>query len=138
VSENPKWPYAGDSEVERARKIALMYRQHLRAQSPTICDQLDRAAVEYGEAWAAPHVLRHEPDDAITTAQAAELVGVTPEMIRHWARLPHPDDPTRPLLPRFRRRGRDMTYLVRNVEAAHEAYRRAQHARAVARSTKTL
>lgn len=136
MSVNPKWPYAGDSEVERARKVALMYRQHLRAQSVAMCDEVDRTAVAFGEAWAAPHTVRYEPTDAITTAQAAELVGVTPEMIRHWARLPHPDDPSAPLLPRARRQGREMTYRVMHVEAALEAYRRSQHARVGGRSPK--
>lgn len=124
MSSNPKWPYPGDSEVERARKIALMYRQHLHTKAPDVCEQLDQVALGYGERWAAPHVLPYEPEDAITTGEAAELVGVSPEMIRHWARLPHPDDPGRMLLPRFRRRGRDMTYLVTHVEAALAAYRR--------------
>lgn len=137
MSVQPKWPYAGDSEVERARKVALMYRQHLRAQSVDICDQADRTAVAFGEAWAAPHIVAYEPEDAITTIQAAELVGVTSEMIRHWARLPHPDDSSLPLLPRARRRGREMTYRVMHVEAALEAYRRSQHARAGGRSPKS-
>lgn len=128
MSANPRWPYPNDSELERARAVALMYRQHLRAQSTDLCDQCDETAVAFGEFWAAPHLVRHEPDDAITTPEAAELVGVSEAMIRHWARLPHPDDPTRMLLPRFKRRGRHMTYLVANVEAALEAYRRAQHA----------
>lgn len=129
MSANPKWPYPNDSEVERARAIALMYRQHLRARSVPLCDQLDRLAVGYGEGWAAPHLVTRQAEDAVTTAEAAEMTGVSPEMIRHWARLPHPDDPDRMLLPRFKRRGRDMTYLVCNVESALEAYRRSQHAR---------
>lgn len=124
MSSNPKWPRPGESAVERARSVALMYRQHLRAQSVPVCDQLDRLAVELGEAWAAPTLVVHEPDQAVTTDEAAELAGVTPEMIRHWARLPHPDDPSSPLLPRFKRRGRYMTYLTANVQAALEAYRR--------------
>lgn len=137
MSVNPKWPYGGDSDVERARKVALMYRQHLRAQSVEVCDQLDRTVVEFGETWAAPHVMGHQPEDAITTAEAAEMAGVTPEMIRHWARLPHPDDPAQPLLPRARRQGREMTYRVMHVTAAMEAYRRSQHARVAGGSTRS-
>lgn len=124
MSVNPLWPRPGESEVERARAVALMYRQHLRAHSVDLCDEADRTAVQFGEYWAAPHLVRHDPEDAITTVEAAELAGVTAVMVRHWARLPHPDDPDAPLLPRFKRRGRDMTYLVADVQSAAEAYRR--------------
>lgn len=137
MTANPKWPRPGEPDVERARAIALMYRQHLRAWSVDLCDQADQTAVAFGEYWAAPHLVHYEPEDAITTSQAAELVGVSPDMIRHWARLTHPDDPSRPLLPRARRQGREMTYRVMHVEAASEAYRRSQHARAASRSTRS-
>lgn len=130
MTDNPRWPWPGEDDLDRARRIAHAYRQHLHTAAPQLCDALDEAIVAYGELWAVPATVVYEPEDAITTPQAAELVGVTSEMIRHWARLPHPDDPDRSLLPRFKRRGRYMTYLVAHVEAAVEAYRRVRHAAA--------
>lgn len=72
----------------------------------------------YGQDWVAPEVYQYEPGTALTTAQAAALVSVRQETIRQWACTPHPQDPSRALLPRFRRQGRQMTYLIEHVEAA--------------------
>lgn len=137
MTANPRWPWPGEDDLARARRVANAYREHLARANPQVCAALDDTMRAYGELWAIPVDMVYERDRAITTAEAAELVGVTPELIRHWARLPHPDDPDRTLLPRFRRRGRDMTYLVMHVEAAVEAYRRLQHASAGGLSTRS-
>jgi hypothetical protein len=133
MTANPKWPWPAETDLDRARRIAVAYRQHLHTAAPRVCAGLDEMVVRWGETWVAPELVYTDPEQAITTAEAADLVGVTPEMVRHWARLPHPDDPTRMLLPRFKRRGRDMTYLVADVAAAPDVYRRSRHPRAVAR-----
>lgn len=71
----------------------------------------------FGQTWVMPIEDNYKPGDAISTSEAAELVGVSREVIRQWACMRHPID-DRPLLPRHRRRGREMTYIVDNVRDA--------------------
>lgn len=132
MSTNPKWPWPGESPLDRARRIAISYRTHLHAKAPQVCAELDRAAVAVGEGWIAPHLVAHEPTDPLTTSQAAEMAGVSVWLVRRWACMTHPDRPDEPLLPRYRRIGREMTYLAQHVEAAAEAYRRAHAGRRLA------
>ena len=66
-------------------------------------------------------------DRAAMREKAAELVRVHPDTIRKWACAKHPDDRGRPLLPRFKRRGRERTYLAGHVLEAAAVVRRAQH-----------
>lgn len=115
---NP-WPFPNDLPVDRARKVALMYRQHLHTLNQHICDQLDQTAAAFGETW----MLETEDDPTdddreLTTAQAADLAGTTAKRIREWACAPHPDRPGEMLLPRFKTRGRERTYLAVHVRAA--------------------
>lgn len=71
----------------------------------------------FGQTWVLPIQDNYGPGDAITTAQAAELVGVSPGVIRQWACMMHPTE-DRALLPRHLRRGREMTYIVDHVREA--------------------
>jgi DNA-binding transcriptional MerR regulator len=70
-----------------------------------------------------------DPDQDYTTSEAAELVHVHPDTIRKWASTQHPTDPDRMLLPRFKTRGRERTYLAQHVLAAAAAMRRATRQR---------
>jgi hypothetical protein len=112
------WPWPGDSELARARKIAQAYREHLKLANPIVCRTLDEVMLAYGQTWVAPDEMGYDDGSAITTAQAALLVSVRVETIRQWACTPDPTDPTRMLLPRFRWDGRQRTYLVVNVKRA--------------------
>ncbi|MEV6964287.1 hypothetical protein AB0M47_04150 [Hamadaea sp. NPDC051192] len=60
-----------------------------------VIDQLDQTLAEYGEGWVLQTEVTVESDgmDAITTAQAAELVHVPAHEIRRWATV---DDPRTP------------------------------------------
>ena len=118
------WPNDVDTPLDRARRIAGMYRSRLRALDPDACRQADEVAASFGETWMLdrPEIL--EPDRELTTAQAAELAGVPVERIRKWACAEHPEKPGEPLLPRFKMRGRERTYLAVNVLAAVAAVRR--------------
>jgi hypothetical protein len=127
---NPRWPHAQDGQKERARKVALMYRARLRALDRNACDDCDQTAAAFGETWMLDRLPVVNPDQALTTAEAAALVSVHPDTIRKWACAKHPDKPGEPLLPRFKKRGRERTYLAVNVLAAAAAVRRNQHARA--------
>ncbi len=114
------WPWPGDNELTRARKVAMAYRTALGANNRELRDEIDRSLAEVGQTWMLDVVATVEPDglDEVTTAQAAELAHVPPHRIRAWAVEQHPTDPGRALLPRFGRRGKQTTYLVRDVHAA--------------------
>ncbi len=113
-----QWPWPVDTPTDRARKIANMYRAQLRALNRSACDILDDTCRDFGETWMLDKEDLVKPDDELTTTQAAELVNATPKRIREWACLDHPDQPGQPLLPRFKMRGRERTYLAQHVLAA--------------------
>jgi hypothetical protein len=106
---NP-WPWGVETELQKARRVAVAYRQHLRAANPTICDALDATLLDLGQVWIVPRPVVWDDTDAITTGEAAELVGKTPADIRRWA--------SDGLLPRFGQDGRSRTYLAGDVRAA--------------------
>lgn len=79
-----QWPYPGDTPLQRARRWAQAYRQHLRTANPELCAALDDAARAYGDTWLVETLVTVNDDDLLTTAEAAELVGVDIETIRQW------------------------------------------------------
>jgi hypothetical protein len=89
-------PYAallGDTDLQRARRIAQAYRQHLRAVGRPLADQVDEAAVAAGEGWwLVEHEVTVEADDLLSTAQAAELANVGLGTIRQWRKRGYVDD----------------------------------------------
>jgi hypothetical protein len=123
---NP-WPWPVDTPLDKARKVASMYRRHLLTAAPAVCASVDDTAREFGETWMLDKADLIDGKSQLTTAEAAELVGVTVKRIREWAMATHPEDRSRPLLPRFKMRGRERTYLAENVLAAAAAMRRYRH-----------
>lgn len=81
-----RWPFDGDTPLQRARRLALAYRQHLRTANPEMCDALDDAARAYGETWVCEQPVTVSPDQMLTTPEAAELAGVGQETIHKWRR----------------------------------------------------
>ncbi len=124
------WPNPVDTALDRARRIAGMYRAQLRTLDLDACDRLDQTAASFGETWMLdkPDVL--QPDKDMTTSEAAELVHVSEGTIRKWACWPHPTEPDRTLLPRYGVRNRERTYLAQHVLEAAALVARGQHARA--------
>lgn len=122
------WPFPLDTPLDRARKVAGMYRSRLRALNTGACDEADHTATAFGETWMLDKPDIIDSDRELTTRQAAELVGVPPKRIREWACARHPDRPDTPLLPRFKMRGRERTYLARHVLEAAAVMRRSRHA----------
>lgn len=120
--------WAAATDLDRARRIALMYRARLRTLNRDACTQADETAASFGETWMLDRLDIVNPDDVVTTAQAAELVRVPIERIRKWACANHPERPNEPLLPRAARRGRERTFLAVHVLAAAAAMRRYRHA----------
>ncbi len=121
------WPNPVDTPLDRARRIAGMYRARLKALAPAACAEADQAAVSFGEDWMIEKPDIVDPDAELTTAQAAELARVSIRRIRDWAQAEHPEKPGQPLLPRFKMRGRERTYIAIHVLAAASVMRR--HAR---------
>lgn len=114
---NPRWPNPLDTPTLRARAVARMYRAHLRAARPDLCDQADQTAAGFGEDWMLERPEVIEPDRELTTAQAAALLNVPARTIRDWACLDRADGQGK-VLPRFAKRGRETVYLAGSVLAA--------------------
>jgi len=112
------WPWPADNATERARRIA---NSLLALLPPEERERHIATAHRLGETWLGSSLVTYTLEQAITTHQAATLLAVSEDVIRRWACLAHPRLPERPLLPRFRRQGREMTYLVKDLlDAAHE------------------
>ncbi len=125
---NPRWPNHIDDPTQRARAIARMYRAHLRAAHPDLAEQADTTAAGFGETWMLERQPVIEPHQELTATEAAALVNVAPKTIHNWAYLDHPENPHQKLLPKFKKRGRERTYLAQDVLAAKAALLRARHA----------
>lgn len=123
------WPNPADTALDRARRVAGMYRAQLRAVAPNTCDTLDDTVAAFGETWLLDKPDIIDPDQELTTSEAAELVRVHPDTIRKWACADHPQRPGELLLPRFGRRGRERTYIAAKVLEAARMVGQAQHAR---------
>jgi hypothetical protein len=114
-----RWPFVNDHPLTRSRRAALAYRAALRLNNRSLCDQIDQTLVGYGETWVVEAEVTIDTDglDEVTTTEAAELAHVPAWQIRHWAATPDPDRPGRMLLPTFGKRGKQNTYLARDVAA---------------------
>jgi hypothetical protein len=122
-----KWPNNVDTPLDRARKIAGMYRARLRALDTAACDDCDDTAAGFGETWMLERPDLVDPDRELTTAEAAELVNVPVQRIRKWACADHPERTGEALLPRFKMRGKERTYLAGSVLEAAATMRRRQN-----------
>lgn len=80
------WPYPGDSPLVRARKVAQAYRAHLNAANPDVCAAVDDMVRSFGETWAIPRLLIHDPDALLTSAEAADYTCLSPASIRQLRR----------------------------------------------------
>lgn len=84
MTQAGRWPYPGDSELARARRVAQAYREHLHTANPTLCAAVDETMVGYGETWVVPHLVTCELDDWLTVTQACDLAAVKPATLRQW------------------------------------------------------
>lgn len=77
--------YLGDTELQRARRVAIAYRQHLRTANPGAAAALDDAVTAAGEGWwLVEQEVTVDPDDLLSTADAAQLASVRPGTVRQW------------------------------------------------------
>jgi hypothetical protein len=79
------WPFPGDSASDRARQVALRYREALWNLDQQSCAAIDTAAVWAGEHWVLSEWAVETEDDLVTVPRAAELVGRSTRWVYHWA-----------------------------------------------------
>lgn len=111
------WPWPADTQLDIARRLLQSYRSALMALKPETCQQLDAEAVRFGQGWVEEKIETANDDDLVSASEAAELVGVKPEVIRQWA--------SRGYIPRHQISGRTR-YRVGDVLAHVEHGRRAR------------
>ncbi len=80
------WPYPGDGPIARARRVAHAYRAALLEADPNACDELDTRMRVFGQTWAVPRVITHEPDEWLPVADAADVAAVDVPTLRQWRR----------------------------------------------------
>ncbi|MGE5830642.1 MAG: hypothetical protein ACM30G_20080 [Micromonosporaceae bacterium] len=111
-----RWPWPGDTATERARRIANSLLGLLPAEERGVWTERAHAL---GETWLGETLVTRSNEDEITTRDAAAMLSVGEDTIHQWATKRHPQDPSRPLLPRRGRSGRFRTYKVADLlEAA--------------------
>jgi hypothetical protein len=76
------WPYAGDSPVARARRIARAYRAQLEHLDPDGCIVLDRQFVGWGEKWMVSRPVTYALDDWLTPAEVADFCATSTSNLR--------------------------------------------------------
>ena len=113
------WPFPADTPLERARRIARLYREALLNADLDLCHHLDAQSEHLGEGWIRP--LETDIADLDETFTAAELVAklhipVKPATIRRWGARGHIERLGPPGAPYYR---------IRDV-LAYEATRRAK------------
>ncbi|MBM4525162.1 hypothetical protein GS462_11140 [Rhodococcus hoagii] len=83
------WPWPADTPLDIARRLAQAYRTQLANSDPEACERLDAEATEFGQTWIVPATVHFDEDDIVLAPEAAELAGVTTEVIYQWAARAH-------------------------------------------------
>lgn len=90
------WPWKGDSREDKAKRVALSYRQLVFDISQGRCfdpagdlHRLDQQWLEYGAFWAVPSWDPYDADDWVHAADAGHYADVEPGTIRKWAERGH-------------------------------------------------
>lgn len=73
-----------DTPLDRARTVALSYREALRMHVPALCTRIDEHMVSLGQTWVLPKVAQYEFDELLTTRQAADYCGIEPGTLQVW------------------------------------------------------
>lgn len=104
---NGEWPWPADTSLDIARRLLQSYRGALMNIDPEACRLIDVHAATVGQGWVAPKVETVDLDDLVVAADAADIAGVTVQVIRQWA--------YRKYIPRHHANGRPTRYRVGDV-----------------------
>lgn len=78
------WPFPGMDETARARAVAAtVYEALVRADAEAALI-IGTAAGQAGESWLLPALAIHQPDDLVSVAEGAELVGKSVRTLYGW------------------------------------------------------
>jgi hypothetical protein len=78
------WPWPGDTPLDRARRIALSFRNALYEISPDAAMAIDDQVTGWGELWVVPAIETVDLDDWVTVDVAASHVGLTAKAVYNW------------------------------------------------------
>lgn len=79
-----KWPFPGDSTLDRARRVAESYRLALLRADPDECAHLDAQAINRGQGWIVPQRGGWESNDLLTADELADYCYVKPRTVDAW------------------------------------------------------
>lgn len=116
----------GDGAVEQARRACNATWDVLAKHVPDAAAELVAQARAIGMGWYGPQLVVNDAGDAVTTAEAAEILRCSRGQIRRWASTPHPyaEDDSVMLLRRHGTRGASTTYLVADLWEAKRTYKK--------------
>ncbi|RFZ41385.1 hypothetical protein DAVIS_02654 [Mycobacterium marinum] len=87
------WPWPGDSREDKAKRVALSYRQLAFDIAQGRCDdpagdlhRLDQRWSSYGVYWPVPNSIPVDLEEWLSAAELAHYVDRTPADIYRWAR----------------------------------------------------
>lgn len=90
------WPHPEDDREDRAKRVALSYRQLLFDITQGQCDdpagelyRLDQKWLRLGAFWAVPSLDPYEGTEWVYAADAAHYADVEPGTVRKWAERGH-------------------------------------------------
>lgn len=73
-----QWPWKGDSREDRAKRVALSYRNALATAAPGACAELDRHWQSLDAGWVKPSDTPLRLDDWLTANEMGELLSISP------------------------------------------------------------
>lgn len=79
-----RWPWPGDTPLDRARRIARSYRDALHVADHHTCAYLDQRARDLGQGWIVPKPLGWDRDDLLTQDEVADMCDVRLATVRQW------------------------------------------------------
>jgi hypothetical protein len=84
MTDDARWPWPGDSTLDRSRRVAWTYREALLAVDPAACTRIDLWARQNGQGWVLPEDLEYGLDALLTVKEAALYANVQERTIHTW------------------------------------------------------
>jgi hypothetical protein len=103
------WPWPGDTDLDKARRVARDYRRELLRRDPELCHRMDAAARRLGQHWIAPERANLDLEVRLTAADMARHLHGEPsaELIRQWGARTH--------IPRYTNADGDTVYRLGDI-----------------------